>query len=602
MKYTFLLTIFFTIAFLGCQELTPEYNTNDDSSTVLESDSGTGDSVGDIVVSNIDDHEEDGDYTWDDSAVIPISLNSTSITSDSSTGFTIDGTTITITSPGNYEFTGSLSEGQIYVNTDETSLTSVRDFGKVSADDEIVRILLNGVNITNTSTAPIFVEQSKKTIIVLNSDTENYLTDGTTYTFESADEDEPNATLFSKDDMTIYGSGSLIIDANYNDAITSKDGLIIRSGNIEITSADDGIRGKDYLVVKGGTTTITSTGDGLKSDNDSDAGTGFISVVDGYLEITSTGDCLAAENDVTITNGTFTLKSGGGSSAYTSSNSAKGIKASSTVVIDDGDFSINSADDAIHSNNSITINGGTFTIASGDDAIHSDSTAEVNGGTIAITKCYEGLESRILYINDGDIELVSSDDGLNVAGGTDGSGGRGGRVPSSGNYYMYINGGRISITASGDGLDANGSIVMTGGTVMVNGPTSSGNGAIDYDGSFQISGGLIVAAGSSGMAQAPSSSSSQNSILVTYSSTKSSGTLFHIEKSDGTEIVTFKPSKNYQSVAFSSPDLITGSSYKLYSGGSSTGTSENGLYEGGTYSGGTQVSSFTISSTVTRIN
>jgi hypothetical protein len=190
-----------------------------------------------------------------------------------------------------------------------------------------------------------------------------------------------------------------------------------------------------------------------------------------------------------------------------------------------------------------------------------------------------------------------------VAGGNDSSSihGRPGQnnFASSGNNALHINGGYIVVDAAGDGIDVNGAIDMTGGVVIVNGPTNNGNGALDYDGGFTITGGYLVAAGSSGMAQAPGTSSTQYSVVTTYASAQSAGTLIHIETEDGEDILTFAPTKTYQSVVFSSPELKSGADYVVYSGGSSTGTATDGLYSGGTYTTGTQVAGVTLSSVVT---
>lgn len=222
-----------------------------------------------------------------------------------------------------------------------------------------------------------------------------------------------------------------------------------------------------------------------------------------------------------------------------------------------------------------------------------------------------------ITINNGNIHIVSSDDGINVAGGGDnfGMGGppnQGGFNPQpqpqpqpqpelAGDYYLYINGGYIAIDADGDGIDSNGSIVMTDGVVIVHGPTSNMNGALDHS-SFTVTEGFLLAAGSSGMAQAPDASSSQYSLLLNFRSTIPAGTLFHIQTSrQGEEILSFSPSKAYQSIAFSSPELTKGTTYAVYYGGNSTGTVVDGLYQDGTYTPGTQYTSFTISSIVTNI-
>ena len=235
--------------------------------------------------------------------------------------------------------------------------------------------------------------------------------------------------------------------------------------------------------------------------------------------------------------------------------------------------------------------------------MHSDTTLVINNGNITITQSYEGIESANLTINNGIIHIASSDDGLNTSGGNDGSSvnGRPGQnnFGMIGNFPLYINGGYIYIDAMGDGIDINGPIEMTSGTVLINGPINDGNGALDYMGTFNMNGGLLIAAGSAGMAVAPSESSAQYSIIHNYGSMLEAGTLVHLQTADGEEIFTFSPSKTYQSVVFSSPELNNGTSYVLYSGGSSTGDSVDGYFSGGVYSAGTQVTNFTITSTVT---
>ena len=532
-----------------------------------------------VLVGNSDNHDEPGDYSWDSSEEIQIVLNANTVTVNGS-GARAEGSKVTVTSAGTYNLTGILDDGQIIVNTD---------------DEEIVRLILNGVHISNSTNAPIYIASAAKAMIVLANNTENIVTDGTSYVFENTEEDEPNAAIFSKADLTIYGNGSLTVEGNYNDGIASKDGLIITSGTINVNSVDDGIRGKDYLIVKDGTIIVEASGDGLKSDNVDDASKGYITIENGSINITAGGDAIDAEKGVAINLGELVLSSGG-----------KGINAAISTIIDGGTFTINSADDAIHSNGLLTINDGSFVISSDDDGLHADYDLVINDGDIHITKSYEGIESAEgdITINGGEIHLVSSDDGLNLAaGGTSGMGGPGQRAStSSGNYYLYINGGYIVINANGDGVDANASIVMTDGDVIVSGSTASSNSALDYDGSFAMNGGFLVAAGTSRMAEAPGTSSNQNSILVSFSSTQKAGSLIHIENQNGQEILTFSPVKSYQSVAFSSPELTTGSTFNVYLGGRSSGTAIDGLYKDGTYTQGSKYKSFTISSTVTIVN
>ncbi|MBN1878006.1 MAG: carbohydrate-binding domain-containing protein [Anaerolineae bacterium] len=540
----------------------------------------------------------------DSSDISYIKLEGNSITVDGS-GATVEGNIVTITSAGTYNVRGTLNDGQIIVNT---------------KDQKKVKLILNGVDITCSASAPIYVMNAEKTVITLAEGTENYVTDGELYVFEGPASDEPNAAIFSHDDLTINGEGLLTVNANYNNGIASKDDLKITGGNITVNAVNDGIKGKDSLAIKDGTVTVTAGSDALQSYNVEDAEKGYVAIESGVLSLTAGMDGIQAETSVLIEDGDITITAGGGSanssdrtdwgnwggrnptSASNDTPSAKGIKAVVAVTIEAGTINIDASDDTLHSNGSLVINAGDINLASGDDGIHADATIAINGGDINITKSYEGIESAVVTLNGGNIHLVANDDGINIAGG-DGSSmnGRPGqnRFSASSNNHLYIHDGYVAIDAKGDGLDVNGSIAMTGGFVLVNGPTMNGNGALDCDGAFEVSGGYLVAAGSAGMAEAPDMSSTQYSVMVNFSTVQPAGTLVHIATEDGEEILTFAPTKEYQSVVLSSSQLNNGSTYVVYTGGSSTGMVTDSLYSGGTYTVGEQVTSFTISDMVT---
>lgn len=527
-----------------------------------------------------------------------ITLDGDSIRVDGE-GVTVDGSagsiTATITAAGAYSISGVLDDGQIAVDT---------------GDEGDVTLILNGVDITNSSSAAINVVAAKDVILLLSDGSTNLVADGENYVFPDATTDEPNAAVFSKADLTISGEGVLSVTGSYNDGISSKDELVIESGSIIVTAVDDGIRGKDSIVVEDGNINVTAGGDGLKSDNEEDAARGYITVEGGSITVNAGGDAITAETTVTINGGLFDLTSGGGSGTAISEDlSAKGIKGGVSVTIAGGTFAIDAADDGVHANDSVTIDGGDLSIATGDDGIHADGSVTINGGDVRITQSVEGIEGGVITINDGNIWVVSSDDGVNVSGDGDtsttgGGFGRPGAAAATeytGDFWLYINGGNLVVDAQGDGLDANGAIEMTGGVVIVNGPTNSGNGALDYDATFNISGGQLVAAGSAGMAQAPSATSTQNSVLINFAAAQAAGTLVHIEDSEGNALLTFAPAKDFQSLVLSSADLVTGATYNVYTGGSSTGTTNDGLYTDGTYTPGDLNTSFTVSGTVTTV-
>jgi len=558
-------------------------------------------SVSAAAAENSEIHEDSDDYTWDNPEVVTISLEGNSISADEA-GVTIDDNTVTITSAGTYNFTGSLKDGQIIVNTE---------------DEDVVRLLLSGVDVASSTKAPIDVEKAEKVVIVLVEGTSNNISDSSEYVFPNADTDEPNAAIFSNADLTIWGSGNLTVEGNYNDGIASKDGLIIAGGNIEVEAVDDGIRGKDYLVIKNSQVVVDAGGDGLKSDNEKDADRGFIFIESGIVAVNSGGDAIDATTDVLIRGGEINLTAGGGSSARADGSlSAKGIKGDVSVSIDGGTFTLNAADDAVHSNGSITVNAGDFDISTGDDGMHADESLTINGGIIRIANSYEGLESAMITINAGELDITSSDDGINVAGGVDSSGMMPGMLPegrqrpggggqgqdafaASGDYYLYIHGGTIVVDASGDGLDVNGAVEMNGGYVLIHGPTENMNGALDYLGGFKITGGFLAAVGSAGMAQAPDQSSSQYSFLVNFTSPQSAGTIIHIQNSAGENLLTFEPNKTYQSLTFSSAQLANGETYTIYLGGSASGTATGGLYLDSAYDPGDEYAELTTSSVVT---
>ena len=561
--------------------------------------------VASTTQTNVENHASDADYVWEESEVVEISLGS-EITADGE-GVSIEGSTVTITAAGTYRINGTLSDGQIAVD---------------AGDEGVVRLILDDTDITNTTGAAIAVMTAEKAIVILADGTQNTLTDAAMYVFADG-EDEPNAALYSASDLTIGGEGSLTVYGNYNDGITSKDGLIIDAGHISVEAVDDGIRGKDYVVVNGGTLDITAGGDGIKADNVEDTDRGYIVVADGIVGITAGGDAIQAETDVVITDGNLTVSAGGGSTASLGADdSAKGIKGAVSVVVEGGTITVDAADDAVHSNVAILINGGSIEVATGDDAFHADETVEVNGGVITIADSYEGIEAAVITINGGDIQITASDDGLNVAGGSDGSGeltadgtesadtfgpvGGGPGGPGGdpgvageetvGDYHIYINGGTIVIDSVGDGIDSNGDVVMTGGTVVISAATNGRDNAVDSNGTFEMLGGTLVGTNVDGrVSEGVEGTSTQGAVYLTTSSIYAAGTVVHFETTDGDGVLTFETGKDFSVVVFSSPDLVAGDTYDVYFAGSTSGESISGLFGSDAYDPGTLVGTVTAS-------
>ncbi|MGB4588833.1 MAG: carbohydrate-binding domain-containing protein [Clostridiaceae bacterium] len=580
--------------------------TTEETASENSSEADTSDTDTNVVVEY---SKKDLDPTFNMDTASKINFDGT-VTAVSGEGLTAEGNIVTITAPGTYVVSGTISDGQIIVN---------------AGDEEDVVIVLNGVDLTNTSSAPIYVMNADKTVITLAEGTTNTITDTPNYVFPDAETDEPNAAIFSKDDLAINGAGTLIVNGNYNHGIFSKNDLKITGGIIKVTSVNDAIKGKDFIAVLQADITINAGGDGIQSSNSEDASKGFVLIEGGTFNITAGTDAIQAETSLLIKDGEFTIVTGDGSANSSTSSStwgswggkdgpgettstavdspsAKGIKAEKVLTIDGGTLKIDSSDDSIHSNQDIIINGGTIEISSGDDGVHADKSLTINAGDLYIAKSYEGLEGGTITINGGDLHVGSMDDGINTSGGNDSSalGGRPGQngFDSSDGSSLAINGGYLFINADGDGMDSNGDIIMSGGTVIVNGPENNGNGSLDYAGAFTLTGGSLLAAGSSGMAQSVGENSTQNTFLVNLSAI-AADTLVHVESSKGADILTFKSGKTISSIVFSSTLLEVGETYTVYQGGSSTGVEKDGIYEGGSYSGGTLLTSFEMTDSIT---
>ncbi|MGP3918851.1 carbohydrate-binding domain-containing protein [Nonomuraea sp. 10N515B] len=555
--------VFAGAALTGCStESTP--NTTTPATAAAVADVSAVQDAAAVLAGNQADHAADGDATWEESEVVDIKLTGDSATATGD-AVTIDGGTVTITASGTYRLTGALTDGQIVVN----------------APDGTVRLILAGADVSSSSSAAIAATEADKVIVILADGSRNTLRDAGSY----ADDADVNAALYSAADLTITGEGALTVHGRGNDAIASTDGLVIASGAVTVDAADDGIRGKNYLVVDGGAITVTQAGgDGLKSDNTEDADAGYISIIGGTVAVTAAGDGLDAATDLLVTGGELTVASGGGSGVTPDEEtSAKGLKSGMITVLEGGAISVDSSDDAVHSDAAVHLNGASSTLASGDDAVHAEGALVIDEGTTKITSSVEGLEGADIAVNGGQVSLVSSDDGVNAAGGTtDGAASGRGGGQQVGDYSAVITGGTLVIDAGGDGFDSNGTATISGGTVVVNGPTENGNGALDVNGNFTISGGTLVAAGSAGMAVAPGADSAQGWLSATLDSAVAAGTTLQVVDSGGKVLATFVTSKSIQNLVFSSSGLEKGAEYKIYAGGTSSGSSTGGLAASGT--------------------
>lgn len=559
-------TIFLTVFLAGTLIVSGCGNKNSNSENTDTAKTSTTQNID--IANMFSDRDMETGYDEEKSVNIKLADNGT--TSDSDT-VKISDNIVTITEEGTYVLTGALTDGMVIVEVKDT---------------EKVQLVLNGVEITNETSAAIYVRSADKVFITTTENAENVLENGGEYT--AIDDNNIDAVIFSKADLTLNGTGSLMVNAEAGHGIVSKDDLVLTSGTYEIQSASHGLSGKDSVRVANGTYTITSEKDGIHAENADDDSLGFVYLAEGNFEIVAKGDGISAGNWLQSDGGTYTIIAGDGSenvqkngqkwefgprgeqenTAEENSVSMKGIKAAGDLTVTAGKYDLNTADDSIHSNANTTICGGEWTIASGDDGIHGNSATTISGGTIEITQSYEGIEGLSIDITGGDIQLVSSDDGLNAAGGNDSSGfeGPGGdQFAAEDGAYIHISGGKLKVNASGDGIDSNGELTISGGETYVSGPTNNGNGTLDYSGTAKITGGIFVGAGSSGMAQSFGEDSTQGVIFVAMNSQSSKSAITLLD-ADKKEIVSWTPDKEYTSVIISAPSVKEGGQYTLTAG------------------------------------
>ncbi|MFV0451894.1 MAG: carbohydrate-binding domain-containing protein [Propioniciclava sp.] len=496
-----------------------------------------------------------GDIRDAASSAVRVTLTGDSAIADSE-AVRIDGDTVTITAPGTYLLGGELA-GQVVVDSPSAG--------------EVV-VVLSDASITSGAGAALVFADVDAAAVVLADGTQNTLTSAALFA-DSTAADAPNAALFSRADLTIGGSGSLAVHAPSLDGIAATDGLVITEGTVRVAAADDGIRGKDHLVIDGGTITVTSGGDALKSDNDTAPDAGYIAIAAGTLALAAGGDGLTAHTDIVITGGTLAVTTGGGRGTPMAQDaSAKGLKAGANLVIEGGTTTIDAAEDAIHSGSVVSLNEGAITAAAGDDGVHADDTVTVAGGRLVIPASNEGIEGAAVTIAGGNSTVTAADDAINVADQV---------APDQGTRpagLLSITGGTLVLDAGGDGLDSNGSVEMTGGTVTVWGPAGDGNGSLDVDGGFALSGGILLAAGSAGMAAAPDAEAAQGWVQANVSG--EAGAVIQI--TDGTAVLAeYTAEKSFANVVFSSEAIAAGTSYAVQVDGVVTTVSANQATAGG---------------------
>lgn len=519
--------------------------------------------------------DRDKDASYDEASATKIILDGESAQVEG-TGVKVEGAKVTIDAAGTYVISGELANGQVCVNVAET---------------DKVQLVLAGAQIHNETGAALFVEQADKCFVTLAEGTENKLSDGSDYSFAEG-EDEPNATLFSKDDLTINGTGALAVTANYSDAIASKDELTITGGTYDISATEDGLRGKDSLKICDGTFTVEAGEDCLKSSRDDDPTKGFVCIDGGMFELNAGDDAVHGETYLRVTSGTITVPT-----------CTEGLEAM-VVQVDDGNIQIASEDDALnaaapsassdesasdetsesalgqeqsggeegqHPQRPNAQDGGQTPpdLPSGDrpEPPESSEAQQSNGSEPPSNANRSEQQPPAANGNEAQQPPTGSDEQQPNTSTAQGQSQPGGAEEGNESCKIIINGGTIMLEAKGDAIDSNGSLTINGGTVFVTGPTSNGDGALDYALDAACNGGTLLIVGSAGMAQ-DFTSSAQPSAFIQVKGAADQEII--VADQAGTELFSYTPSASYETVIVSSPDLEEGKEYSLIIGSATT--------------------------------
>ena len=555
---------------------------------------------------DVDTHYSEQDLSWDASSETAIDLSNPTATD----GVTVEDGTLTITKAGTYKLSGEY-QGQIKVET---------------ADSDAVRLVLDNANITNSSGAALNVVNADEVILYSASGTTNTISDGADYT--ATGEDDPDAVVYSKADLTIAGEGTLKVNGNHEDGIHTSDGLVIASGTLEVNAANTGIKGKDYVDILGGTINVTAQQDGIKSTNDTDEGKGWTRLSNGTVTVNAGDDGFKASRVVEISGGSLTVE-----------QSDEGIEAQ-YINVSGGDVNVTSADDGMNASLKTSNSESTDSSANTSDTANQQQNNQQQGslpgrqqsgtsnqqqqgtgqppamsGTSQDGTSQNGASGAAQQQNNtqnqGNQNMGqppampggNAQDGTSQNG-TTGTGQQGmgqppqGGMPGGGggtfeviDAAINVSGGHVTVNAEGDGIDSNGVTTLSGGTLIVNGPSQGGNAALDTNGDLLLNGATVLSGSTADMFEAPSTNSTSGYLKLTNSSGFEQGSTVQVADSSGKVVANYKVTKsNVQLVLVSSSSIVKGQSYTAYTTTSAVDSNATSLA-----SGATELGSFTAS-------
>ncbi len=533
----------------------------------------------------IDPNRVDPSYTLPTSSLVTLSNSGITV---QGTGATVSesGNVLTILREGTYVISGQMLDGQIVVR----------------APRGRVHLVLNGMDLRCTWSAPVYIEQAGSVCLTAVEGSENRIADTAGTLFTDAVAEVPDAAIYSAVDLYLSGTGMLKVEGNFREAIHTLDQLVIVDLTLEAHSVADGLVGHDALLLRDAKIRGESGRDFLKSNNTELENLGYIYISGGQYDLTSGCDAIQAERRMLIAEGEFRCQSGGGYTVLRGFESSKCLKSGKELVILGGDFYLDGSDDAVHTDGLLSMSGGSYTLYSGDDAICA-STLRILGGSIRASVCMQGLVGERIELEGGRISVSSQNDGILA---------RPNVLTDANDFTLYpenaladataefhMRGGYLSIAAEGDALDVRGSLYVSGGLAMLNGPTYQGGDPLDYDGEFVMSGGTVVATGRSSFVPELPKGESVRLLSAVFTGVRTAGVYLSLRGDAGELLFALCPAEDYYTMSVYSCELSIGSAYTLMESGTAVGEEFYGIASD--LEGAETVSSFTVMGPLTQL-
>ena len=465
--------------------------------------------------------DRDYEVGYDESTAVIITLTGDTAQA-SGAGVTVEGGTVTLTQEATYVLTGTLN-GTVVIDMDSAAKP---------------HIILKNASVTSDDSAALNVVQADKVFVTLAEGTENTLANGGSF---AESETGVDGAVFSKDDITFNGAGSLTVTSPAGHGVVGKDDVVFTGGAYTVSAASHGIDANDSVRIDNASLTVDSGKDGVHCENSDDTTKGFVYIASGTLTVEAEGDGVSAGTDLTVEDGDISVIAGGGSAnaaQKTSDGWGQFRGGMGGPGMGGGRPGMGGAPEAPDSD------GGTVGLAyETEQSLTAESLAASDADSDSTS--IKGLKADgNIFVNGGAITVDAADDAIHS------------------NSSVTVTEGTLTLTSGDDGIHADDTLTVSGGSILVDCPTMGDTSPFDYETTASITGGTLIATGSSNMAEGFTSAS--QGVIAGRISEQSGGTSLSVTDGSGSEILSTTPENSYNYILISS-----GGTYNLTVGGNS---------------------------------